>query len=180
MKINKKIRNWILGIIAGLTIVGTAADLPFGIRAFRRLEDRTFVGLNVGLINSIDMSNVYGASIGVGNGLNDESNVYGASIGVGNDLNESNVYGASIGVGNGLDNESNVYGASIGVGYNGLNNESNVYGASIGVVNSLIESNVYGASIGGGYNGLDSKSNVYGLSGILNFKIGEGANNDSQ
>ena len=147
MKINKKIRNWILGIIAGLTIVGTAADLPFGIRAFRRLEDRTFVGLNVGWINSIDMSNVYGASIGVGNGLNDESNVYGASI---------------------------------GVGYNGLNNESNVYGASIGVVNSLIESNVYGASIGGGYNGLDSKSNVYGLSGILNFKIGEGANNDSQ
>src|SRR3989344_2851713 len=130
MKINKKIRNWILGIIAGLTIVGTAADLPFGIRAFRRLEDRTFVGLNVGWINSIDMSNVYGASIGVGN--------------------------------------------------NGLNNESNVYGASIGVVNSLIESNVYGASIGGGYNGLDSKSNVYGLSGILNFKIGEGANNDSQ
>src|SRR3989344_7286010 len=122
MKINKKIRNWILGIIAGLTIVGTAADLPFGIRAFRRLEDRTFVGLNVGLINSIDMSNVYGASIGVVNSLN----------------------------------------------------ESNVYGASIGVVNSLNESNVYGASIGG-INSLDSKSNVYGLSGILNFKIGEGA-----
>src|SRR3989344_4219065 len=156
MKINKKIRNWILGIIAGLTIVGTAADLPFGIRAFRRLEDRTFVGLNVGLINSIDMSNVYGASIGVGNGLNDESNVYGASIGVGNGLNESNVYGASIGVGNGLNDESNVYGASIGVG-NGLNDESNVYGASIGV----------------GYNGLNNESNVYGLSGILNFKIGE-------
>src|SRR3989344_4100193 len=111
MKINKKIRNWILGIIAGLTIVGTAADLPFGIRAFRRLEDRTFVGLNVGLINSIDMSNVYGASIGVGNGLND-ANVYGASIGVGNGLNdESNVYGASIGVGNGLNDVSNVYGA---------------------------------------------------------------------
>ena len=80
MKINKKIRNWILGIIAGLTIVGTAADLPFGIRAFRRLEDRTFVGLNVGWINSIDMSNVYGASIGVGNGLNDEYNVYGEKI----------------------------------------------------------------------------------------------------
>src|SRR3989344_9312763 len=138
MKINKKIRNWILGIIAGLTIVGTAADLPFGIRAFRRLEDRTFVGLNVGLINSIDMSNVYGASIGVVNSLN-ESNVYGASIGVVNSLNESNVYGASI-----------------------------------GGINSLNESNVYGASIGG-INSLDSKSNVYGLSGILNFKIGEGA-----
>ena len=156
MKINKKLRNLMLAGLAALTISGTALDLPFGVRAFRKLEDKTFVGLNLGFINEINNSYLIGASVGGGNILNDNSNVYGANVGVLNRLDkESRVYGANVGVANGLNDNSNVYGASVGGG-NILNDNSNVYGANVGVLNRL-----------------DKESRVYGVSGILNLDFGD-------